>query len=100
MLTLKQTWGLIAEAFETKPEDRTAKQEELTWSGICCALLLLRDESEITQDRYRLMDNTVKDCLPVADSGVYLYEAYLCAVGDPEGDAIRANFCREQAAKL
>ena len=93
MLTLKQTWGLIAEAFETKPEDRTAKQEELTWSGICYALLLLRDESEMTPDRYRLMKNTVEDHVPVADSGLYLYEAYLCANDDPEGDAIRANFC-------
>lgn len=88
MLTEKETWSYMANAFETHSDD-----EELICLGICWAVDELYHRGEVSED----VRNTIVD---KAMAEVDLNKIYLAPCNCPEGDAIRAKFCREQAALL
>ena len=116
MLTLKQTLDTIADAYETKPEDRTERQKHLTSSGICHALTNLLDRGYILTPDYSLMIGIVEGevirlrMLPYRLIRSFTYDGriqnsflrsgYFYLLRTREGDETRAAFCRKQAAML
>ena len=94
-MTERQAWKTIAEAFETKPEDRTDEQKRVTREGICNASAAMRNMKCITG----ALSGKIESIAMKATRGLKSHP-HLCDLRTPEGDAIRAAFCREQARKL
>ena len=98
MLTLKQTWDTMAEAYDTKPEDRTAWQAGHASEGICVVAAWMCLEFMIDVE-------TRDEIEHLANAEVEGREGnpdwpYMAPTNCLEGDAIRTKFCRKQAAKL
>lgn len=81
MLTEKQAWEKIAEAFATTHDSRNYTQLILTLHGVCSAIT----RSTVTKIVRVRMYNKVYQCLTVR-------QVYFCKLL-PINDKIRADFC-------
>lgn len=87
MLTEKEAWLKIGKAFGTH------ERSDLTSKGICAAVELLLDRGDVSYRTWDVIDDKTMDAVPGN-------QLYIAPVRTSEGDAIRAKFCREQAALL
>ena len=92
---MNEIWIVIAEAFETKPGDRTKAQREVAEKGICQAACVLRDRTQIDFAQCgTVMLRAGRGALEVKH--MIGPVAYLAETQTSKGDRIRAKFCREQ----
>jgi len=84
MLNLKAAYLYIAEAFGTKPEDRTDEQRDMTINGLRGAAWELRCLRKITHRTYHSLVDSIISKFSFHDID----------------DITRAKFCRDQARKL
>ncbi len=100
-------WKEIGDAFDTKFEDRTEFQKQLTTNGLCRALfLILSDLNDFlgATDLYERINN---DVINYEDRiGIYFHKIRSPMFGDEflttdptellEADAFRAKYCYER----
>lgn len=90
MLTEKETWLKIGKAFEA--HDHLGLADE----GLCSAICMLYEDDQIDLIVKEKMTETVMSTVKIGTK----YFPFMTEPFCPEGDAIRAKFCREQAALL
>ena len=95
MLTEREAWRVIRDAYATPREERTILQGRLTNSGICIAAGRLADIRMIDEGTYLRLS-----CLSKAAITCPGIEPYMAPINCPEGDAVRVAFCDEQIKRL
>ena len=84
-MTEKQAWRTIAEAYATPRWERSRKQRELTYCGICYAIKrLFRKKSNVSQSMR-------KEIYQDLDSWPDWF-GFFCRT-TPENDKLRADYC-------